>query len=74
MVVLGTLEMSGVTGSEGADSEPLPTALVACTVKVYEVLLVSPETIALPVLEPGAGAATVEIMPVATPFTNALTV
>lgn len=34
----------GVTGDEAADAGPLPTLLVAVTVKVYGLLFVSPVT------------------------------
>ncbi len=37
----------GVTGLEGRDGVPVPTALKAVTAKVYEVLLISPATTAL---------------------------
>jgi hypothetical protein len=35
---------AGVTAFDGADSGPLPTEFVACTVKVYDVPFVSPDT------------------------------
>ncbi len=35
----------GVIGLEAADAGPVPTALVALTVKVYDVPLVSPVTV-----------------------------
>lgn len=35
----------GVTLFEGKDSEPLPTAFVAWTVKLYDVPLVKPVTV-----------------------------
>jgi hypothetical protein len=74
MVLLGTLEMSGVTGSDGTDSSPLPAALVAWTVNVYVLPFVRPETIALPLLDPGVGAGTVDVMLVGLPFKRAVTV
>jgi hypothetical protein len=74
MVVFGTFVMSGVTGRDGADSKPFPAGLVACTVNVYGVPLERPETTALPLLEPGAGAGTVVLIAVATPLMRAVTV
>ena len=41
----GTVE--GITASDGEDGEPVPAALVAVTVKEYEVPLVSPVTVAV---------------------------
>ena len=50
----------GVTAFDGADAAPVPTALVAVTVKVYPVPLVRPVTlidvqgaVQAPVMEPG---------------------
>ena len=43
-VGVGVGETAGVTTLEGADGSLVPTALVAVTVKVYVVLLVSPST------------------------------
>ena len=37
----------GVTGLDGAEAGPVPIALVAATVKVYAVPLVSPVTVVL---------------------------
>jgi hypothetical protein len=49
----------GVTAAEGDDATPVPTALVAATVKVTGIPLVSPVTTPLV-----AGAATVSVCPV----------
>jgi hypothetical protein len=46
----GTL--AGTTALEGVDAGPVPTALVAVTVNVYEVPLVSPVTVAVVLLPP----------------------
>jgi hypothetical protein len=44
--LIAPLEVAlGVTGAEAADSGPVPTALVAVTVKVYGVPLVRPLTV-----------------------------
>ena len=43
---------SGVTLFEAAEAGPLPAALVAVTVKVYELPLLRPVTMALVVLPP----------------------
>jgi hypothetical protein len=43
----GTVVPMGVTAADGADAEPVPTALVADTVNVYVVPLASPETVAV---------------------------
>ena len=45
--------VAGVTAAEAADAEPVPTALVALTVNVYEVPLVRPDTVheSAPVVE-----------------------
>ena len=59
----------GVTGADGADSGPLPSAFMACTVKVYVVPLDSPLTAA-----PVAVAAAVALMPAGTPPTRVVTV
>jgi hypothetical protein len=37
--------VAGVTAADDADSAPLPTAFVACTVKVYAVPFVNPVTV-----------------------------
>ena len=39
--------VAGTTAAEAADAGPVPAALVAVTVKVYEVPLVRPETVQL---------------------------
>jgi hypothetical protein len=44
--------VTGVTEFDAADAGPLPTELVAVTVKVYAVPLVSPVTVALVALPP----------------------
>ena len=36
---------AGMTGEEAADAGPVPTSLVAVTVKAYEVPFVRPETV-----------------------------
>ena len=43
----GAVTETGVTAGEAADEGPVPTALVAATVKVYAVPLVSPVTVAV---------------------------
>jgi len=40
----GAAAAVGVTGWDGADADPVPTAFVAVTVNVYALPLVSPET------------------------------
>ena len=43
----GAVGATGATGLDGSDSGPSPTELVAWTVKVYSVPLVSPDTVQL---------------------------
>lgn len=59
----------GVTAFDCADSELLPTALVACTVKVYVVPLVRPLT-----FTPVQLAHALAVMPVGAPPAKAVTV
>jgi hypothetical protein len=47
MVQAAQLVAAGVTADDGADAGPAPTALLADTVNVYAVPLVSPETVTL---------------------------
>ena len=44
--------LAGVNRGEGAESGPVPTALIAATVKVYAVPFVSPVTVKLVAAEP----------------------
>ncbi len=48
--------VAGVTGFEGAEGVPVPTAVVALTVNVYEVPLVRPVTVATVVVPLGVTA------------------
>lgn len=59
--ITGTLLAEGVIGADGADSSPLPAELVACTLKLYAVPSVRPETMVFTLLVAGAGI--VELMP-----------
>jgi hypothetical protein len=43
---------TGVTAFDAAEAEPVPAAVVADTVKVYEVPLVSPVTVAVVIVPP----------------------
>ena len=52
----GTVD--GITALDGTDSGPFPSMLVACTVNVYDVPLVNPDTtigdvVPVPVRPPG---------------------
>ena len=46
VTLVGTLGVvAGVAAAEGAEADPVPAALMAVTVKVYAVPLVSPVTV-----------------------------
>src|SRR6476646_6299837 len=68
--ITGTLAAECVMGADGAASCPFPAELVAWTLKLYAVPLVSPETMPLTLLL--AGAAMVELIPLGIPFTKAV--